>query len=231
MAELNVALTRVGIVSGLTGLALGALGGYYFTKKKLDAHYTELIDIEVESVKQSFGKLRKMGDFETPESAAEKLLGDEDDDVEELVITEEIEIIEQAEAADALIEDLGYNQTDPEGVHKIITVRSDDRPYLISHEEWVEGFDGHEAAILRYYVGDDTLAGNDDNIPVDEDAVGVEFSGKFGERSRDKDIVYVRNERLGADFEIHRDLRTFGEAVYGLTPEKTGKNRKMKDSD
>lgn len=231
MAELTTSLTTVGVVSALAGAAIGGLATYYVTKKKLDAYYTELINEEVESVKKSFGKLRKIGDFETPESAAETLLNEEPDEVVELVITEEIEIIEQAKEADALIQELGYDQEDDEGKHEIVTIRSNDRPYLISHEEYVEGMDGHDPLILRYYEGDDTLAGADDDIEVDGDAVGVEFSGKFGERSRDKDIVYVRNEKLGADFEIHRDLRTFAEAVYGIIPEKSEKNRKMRDSD
>lgn len=206
MAEVNTNLI-VTIASTLVGTALGATGGYLFAKKKLAAHYANLADQEVEEVKQTLAKRYKEGGFETPADAAKTLNVEV---IEEVVI----EVDEDQAEFEQLIIDNQYVETVE--AEEIVTVTNPDEPYIIAHDEWIEGHDEHDKTVLYYYEGDDILAGEDGMTIEDTDTtVGPDALVSFGQRSKDHKIVYIRNERLAVDFEIHKDERTYTEAVLG----------------
>lgn len=90
-------------------------------------------------------------------------------------------------------------------------------PYILHHDEFFENDPDHEQAQLTYYEGDDTLA-DDKDVPVpDPDAtVGTEALTQFGHGSKDRNTVYVRNERLDMDFEIVKSNGKYSVEVLGL---------------
>ena len=109
--------------------------------------------------------------------------------------------------------------------------KSKGKPYPISYEEFSD--DAFEKDTITYYYGDDTLADTRDEIIDDVDrTVGRDFKDYFGWRSYDDDIVYVRNERLGLDFEVLYDAGTYQEEVLGdayvFSDPSAPKIRKMK---
>lgn len=94
-------------------------------------------------------------------------------------------------------------------------VRNPQFPYVISIDEFSEDFEKYQKITLNYYAEDDVLA-DDKDVPI-RDAVGLAgaFKTKFGDRSGDPHIVFIRNERLESDFEITLDERAFTEVVLG----------------
>jgi predicted ATPase with chaperone activity len=77
----------------------------------------------------------------------------------------------------------------------------DKPPYVISLEQFSEG--ALESDTLYYYEEDDTLADTqEEQISDYVDLIGEDVLDRFGEKSEDPDIVYVRNEKMGIDYEV-----------------------------
>jgi len=91
-------------------------------------------------------------------------------------------------------------------------VRSPDRPYVISPDEFGEEYE-YETISLTYYA-DGVLADDNDDVIKDDEiekTVGRDSLDHFGEY--EDDSVFVRNESRKCDFEILLDLRTYAEAT------------------
>ena len=65
--------------------------------------------------------------------------------------------------------------------------------------------------LRRLLTGDNVLVDEDDQVVTDaDDIVGTEYPDYFGEYD---DVVYVRNDRLKADYEISKDLRRYATII------------------
>jgi hypothetical protein len=75
---------------------------------------------------------------------------------------------------------------------------------IIDHEQFNNNADDFEVVNLTYYA-DDIMIGEDDNIIYGpEDIIGSDALSSFGMLSGDPDIVYVRNPKARALYEIVR---------------------------
>lgn len=95
-------------------------------------------------------------------------------------------------------------------------------PYIISEDEYMDPtvFVEFDHNTLIYYEDDDTLATDRDEVITNvEEMVGSSALTNFGSMSGDKDTVYVRNVRLGANFEIVRENGSYQELILGLPEE------------
>jgi hypothetical protein len=127
-------------------------------------------------------------------------------------------------------------EPDPEDVGEGVNEEppgSLDRPFVISKDEWYANETDYDQITLTYWADDDVLA--DDRyrqVSEIEEIVGATNLHRFGFKSDDPDIVYVRNHSRKADFEITKDERNFGEIVHGVDPdEKSGVPRRMRSND
>lgn len=90
-------------------------------------------------------------------------------------------------------------------------------PYIITEEEFEENVHKHDQTQFTYYEGDDIVTNQRDEVVYDADEnVGIENLTRFGAGNRNPNVVYVRNERLGLDFEINRIDGNYGEVVAGF---------------
>jgi len=142
----------------------------------------------------------------------------------EQIAQEEIDSVKEAFAKRAAIEkppleeyaaklnECGYNltgETEDNSEEKEETESmEDDMAYVISAEEFGE-YDEYESITLSYYA-DGVLTDEADEIIDDvEDIIGSDALTHFGEDPDDPDSVYVRNDRLKADYEILLDTRNY----------------------
>lgn len=93
-------------------------------------------------------------------------------------------------------------------------------PYLISEDEYYNDRD-FDKDTLTYYEGDDTLADTRDERVDDVKYTIGDALDSFG----DDTYIYVRNPRLGMDFEIQCMEQSYQEAIYGYIPP-SGRNTK-----
>lgn len=94
---------------------------------------------------------------------------------------------------------------------------------LISGNEFSTEKNHYDKLSIYYYEEDDVLADeNDGIIPNPDDILGDEALTSFDESN----VVYVRNNRLGADYEILRLEDSYKESILGIIdqPSRRGKN-------
>lgn len=104
-----------------------------------------------------------------------------------------------------------------------------DGPYTITAEEFFQTNDNYEKISLNYYSGDNVLTdASDGPIPDIEPLVGSHNLTKFGEKSGDANVVYVRNEASKCDLEITLNENTYAEIVLGVPIEPKMKQEKPK---
>ena len=95
--------------------------------------------------------------------------------------------------------------------------RDPDVPYVITHDEFMTNENGWTQQTLTYYNGDDILTDDQDMpIPNIEEVVDSANLSKFGYGSRDRNVVYVRNEKMETDFEITLSQGEFSKEVGGF---------------
>lgn len=205
-------------LKGVLIFVLGAAAGSLATWKLIEKKYKDIAQEEIDSVKDTFSKMKKneypdkledYPDFEEFDDS------DDSDDVEEEPKPEKKidrnnkpDIVEYAK----ILSETGYtnyaerqDKKEKKGVEPV----EDERPYVISPDEFGEK-DGYENVTLTYYA-DGVLTDYFDNVisNVDE-VVGFDSLDHFGEY--EDDVVFVRNEKMETDYEILRDLRDFNES-------------------
>lgn len=106
-------------------------------------------------------------------------------------------------------------------------------PYVISVEEFMDDDPDYSKTTLMYYEGDDILTDEKDRVIRSIDRIiGDDAIAQFGQRSGDNNLVYVRNERMEADYEVCREERSYQEVVLNIkTPKIKRGMRFEEDSD
>lgn len=125
-----------------------------------------------------------------------------------------------------------HREVDPDDVTQ--WDRSPDHPYVITDYEFRVDRPEFEKLSLTYYREDDTLAeANDQYIPDQNGTAGDHnLHNYFGLVSGDPYLLHVRNERVGADFEITLNEGSYKREVLGMDIEeqtiKASKQRGIK---
>lgn len=167
-----------------------------------------------------------------PETGAE--LGDVADDGFEVQITGE-EIVESIWKNSAAQDEADYvDPTENEDSNEM-PAPSLDQPYAITVDQYMtDGTYEDDKIGLVYFEGDDQMIDDGERLVNDiEGLIGRSNLQHFGLGSRDRNALYIRNDRLKKDFEVIRDKRTYQEVVLGIRPETSinAKVRRMRDDD
>lgn len=96
--------------------------------------------------------------------------------------------------------------------------------YVIHRDEYMGDEMGFHQATITYYAGDDILVDESDTPMYNfREQLGETF--EFGKGSGDPNVLYIRNERESAEFEILLHLGRYEVEVLGLEiEEELGKN-------
>ena len=200
-------------LKGVLIFVLGAAAGSLATWKLIEKKYKDIAQEEIDSVKDTFSKMKKNEYPDKLEDYPDFEEFDDSDDEEpkseqKIDRNNKPDIVEYAK----ILSETGYtnyaerqDKKEKKGVEPV----EDERPYVISPDEFGEK-DGYENVTLTYYA-DGVLTDYFDNVisNVDE-VVGFDSLDHFGEY--EDDAVFVRNEKMETDYEILRDLRDFNES-------------------
>ena len=100
------------------------------------------------------------------------------------------------------------------------------KPFIITNHEFMENEAAHTQVTVTYFEGDDVVSDERDQAVSDvDDTIGNENLQKFGKKSNDPNVVYVRNFKLGMDFEVLRSRGKFTEEVLGFIEHSDSRNR------
>lgn len=161
------------------GTVVGSVGTYFTTKKKLETASLQYISdgIQEEIVKSK-----------------EFLNAHKDDESRVIEYEEETEVIEYSD----IVKDEGYSEVvefDDSDIDK-------NSPYVIT-KLMFEDDDTYQKTHLTYFEADHTLIDEDGDIIEDVANTIGKAVDNFGKLSGDPEVVYVRNERIELDFEVH----------------------------
>lgn len=220
-------------LTGAAGIALGSAAGYILAVRKLEMKYRFLADKEIQEAKEYYALRNKTGEFSDPNQLALKYedINENPGDVvaqlkevirgnqytsgeerkEEKTDDEEVVSIEQA--LNVFTEAEPPDEFDYEAE---IRNRTEEAPYVITHDEFFGNEKDYVQQTLTYYDGDGVLADEKDKPIDDTDGVVGDYNlNRFGYGSKDNNIVYVRNERMELEFEVVRSKNTYTQEVLG----------------
>ena len=97
---------------------------------------------------------------------------------------------------------------------------------IISYEDY-EASRVHNKEPVAYYEDDLTFANAQEEVIDNPNEIfGPNIHLHFGEESDDPDIVYVRNENNGVDYEITRVHNSYSVLIMGMPKEEQKENKK-----
>jgi hypothetical protein len=99
------------------------------------------------------------------------------------------------------------------------------RDVYVIHQDEFGGMDHFEKVTLSYFGGDDVLCDVKDQIVDNQSNLVGDALDKFGHGSGDKNVVYVRNERMKIDLEVVKSEKTYAEEVHGFKHEYPSRRR------
>jgi hypothetical protein len=205
----NIAIFGVGVI-------VGAVTSYLLTKKK----YEQQIAEEHAEI---------MGELEKPwPNNAEKKIDQVLEDMKEKDYKEVVKPYSPTASKPDIFDYIKGNKEVKKYIEYAKPVRdvnynkpATGEPYVISVEEFSEGKENYDKSTIYYYEADETLADENEETITDVIAtVGRDSLNAFGVNSGDDDIVYVRNEKIGIDYEVIRIKGSYQEIVLG-TPKGT----------
>ena len=224
-------LIPVAVGCGVAGLLVGGYFGYRHAKKRFNTLLAEEIEKEREEVKAFYARMYKKEEFATPEGAAEsigvgvpveaadallKYQGKLDAEPEDERPPAVAVVVEESVHQNIFQKTSTYvwNQDAEDEYRATIDA---DVPYVISEEEWAADEMDFQKVNLTYYAGDGVLADEDDEpIPGIDKVIGAQSITRFGHGTDSDRVVFVRNHKMGVDFEINKHDGKFSEEVAGL---------------
>ena len=187
-----------------TGAAIGSL----VTWKIVKTRYDQLIQREVDAFKEDYVRCmrgRSENDSQNADISDNEDYDDEDYDDEE---EDESDMYDYCDLVNEYAQSGDEAENDEEGVGDA-EVPYINGPYVITPEDFGDGNFDHALHCVTYYrdgiLADDWLV----QLDIDE-TIGEDSLSHFGDSV--DDVIHVRNERLGADYEVVRDPRTYAEA-------------------
>ena len=196
----------------VTGLVIGSVVTYIVVKDKFE----KIAQEEIDSVKEVFGRrVEKEADKKVEKIAKKEVekIRKEYNEYDNLTknYTSYSKNKTEESIKDVEYEEVCENDEDRVELDEIERASDYDRPYIIEPPEF-GALDGY-SLITLYHYSDNVLADDCDELVEDlDDVVGEDYASHFGEY--EDDCVYVRNDRLKADYEICRDLRKYSDVVW-----------------
>ena len=209
--KLAIAVGSATIVS----LAAGSVAGYLFAKRQLETKYADQSDKEIGEAKQFYATLYKKEGLETPEEAVERLIPVDAANILRQYQGAPVEVRGEMKAP------VTKNVFDPTDADVVTEERNrtEEAPYVLSNVEYMTGEKAYNQATLTYFAGDNVLTDDKDEvIPNADETVGEDNLKKFGYRSKDPRVVYVRNDVLEMEYEILLSDGKYAVEVLGLDP-------------
>jgi hypothetical protein len=228
VVDLGRSLSGRNLAFAVGGVVVGALLGYWWTRRNLEEKYAEIADEEILAMQEHY---RKKG-------LAGQEKGQLDEIVEERGYSHNSEgpgepntVMLPPEVMDEPV--AAEEDKDPfEGWDWATELagRSNEKPYIIHQDECNER--DYTTSCFTYYEGDDVLA-DERSEPISnrEMIVGEENLEKFGHGSGNPDIVFIRNDHLAIEVEICRAEGTYAEDIHGLKHADYPRERRKKFDD
>ena len=183
----------------ISGLAIGCLSTYLIVNKKISDKYEQMANEEIQSVIDSFADEEHL----KREKEAEKRKHEKD-----FLYDKNIDNQMTNYSRNNFEKYYDFEGRDEEEMAEMEHPQDDlkDQIYLIDLDTFTHEDNSFEKMTLEYYPESDILRCCEDNeiLEIDE-TIGTENLNNFGGSFEDfRDTMFIRNERLGIDYEVVR---------------------------
>ena len=227
------------IAFAASGALFGALGAYYVTKKTLTEEFDKTLENEtsnlngylraayadVENLTKKIEIYESAGlSYDTAcliaeknkkleEKAAEKLKEDMKNDISS---NSKYVSYKKAYEGGGIQEEVSEEETSDSGP-EVLEIKNDgdvdEHPYLISNEAFAEDHEEYRKVSCTFYTEDKVLCESSHNEKIDISNVGKENIEFF--EHNNLELLYVRNDYLGIDYEIDKYDGSYTYEVLG----------------
>jgi hypothetical protein len=251
--KLNPSKLVVGLATGAIGLVTGVALGKFLSDRRWARSVDDMLtsvqhDMKMEKLQrrfdsnfQVFDKVFDKASTSTPteptisteqfnEERSLRIIQGEGKDVEleAQAWADQAEALSRREAARHHTFDTPTDDWDYESEKNL---RSDKEIYVIHRDEYVNDEMGYHQSTIEFYVQDAVMVDVLEHpIYNYTDFVGHEALDQFGHGSGDNDVVYVRNEREKAEFEVLRNSGSYEREVLGMEAEDEYREQDLKHS-
>lgn len=211
----------------------GAAGiGFYVGMKRAELKAEARFQEELAEAREFYRRLNKVDEYETPEKTAEKLVNDEETPVEDILERYQGVKNEEEDPVEEETSNVFAMQADPNFKYEDeVTNRSSGKPYVITEEEYLAQEMSFSQSTLTYYEGDGILADEkDQEVPVIDPIIGEHNLERFGDGTGDEDTMFIRNERMSAEFEVVRSEGKYAHEVLGIQHSDGGNRARIQSS-
>lgn len=247
---------RVPILTGVVSFAAGVGAGYILCLKKTETYTVEeqlefnfdltgLNELSEERRQQlsdevkaaitrpSENVLDTLADLEEANPAIREGIVSGSSIAEEFIASKLKESMEDPQEQETEVEivtqSVFANDDEDWNYEEEVKNRTEDEPYILHKDEfWAEEKD-YSQSTLTFYEGDRIMV-DEENVPVynHEQVTGPL---KFGHGSGDPNVVYIRNDKRHAEYEVLRDTGLYSSEVLGLEIEDNARvNEELKHS-
>lgn len=226
----------------IASVAAGFVGGYAFAKNKLIKEFNEKLEFELKRTRDFYDVRYGVGDNLDAKKVMQHF--EESELVEEHVKEAEVSVIQSTSeiASDAARAMTNYQQGPMALVEQATEAEPEPNdesdegdasepepldpenpyiagPYVIDSETFLANEADYSQSTLTYYAGDMTLTDEKDEV-LDTDwtfkHIRFDNLNRFGEKSGDPNVVYIRCEQYKMDFELCRSSGKYSIEVAGL---------------
>lgn len=220
-------LKRLALVMTHIGVAAASA---VITMKRLEQRYADLAKLEIAEARDYYEEkileVPIVPQYNTPGEAVQALIGEGpqlDHAVKALAVYQGVTpgdtVVETSVTLTEVAQNV-FTDAEPKALEIDKEHRDPEKPYVITEDEYVTGEFEYQQVNLTYYLGDETLAAEDDSVIDNVDyTVGSENLKRFGEGSGDPHVVFVRNVKLQLDYEIAQSFGKYAVEVAGLDDE------------
>ena len=184
------------------GAAVGVGGSFIYFKKK----YKSEADEEINEVRKYYQEK-----FDKEKARIDKL-EEESNKIDKA--------IKEYEKIDTKKVKVKYNKVEEDQEEEIVKAEAESpeedeptKPYLITEEEFLNDKNDYDKISLTYYMFDDTLADESDEMIDIEENISTDIYNQIAGSDED---LYVRNNTLQTDFEIMRVEGSFHDRYGGF---------------
>lgn len=221
---------------------MGGGAGFLVATKRLEEKYARYAEDEIESVRRAFDDMteKEKSDEDISEESEQDLYASQIDHLGYAAVNSTTDAINRAKKNYNIISpsknnNLGEFVEDDYDEVNPVPLKSERAPYVIQETDFSEDYLNFDKISLTYYIGDDCLVDEDDDVIADPNQmVGNDNLSLENATDEHPNTVFVRNERMMADFEISMEPGKFSievlsvENYEGMSPREQQEKR-MRD--
>ena len=218
----------------VVGAALGAV----LVSNLLREKYQAISQEEIDAMKEHYEGWREKPEESTQEEVVEDIV-DQFSELDRATYQDYTKKYTPKEYVENELRDGLYEKEDDEVEEEPIDYDYDHpktfkirKPFQISFQEFDQEAPHYEKLSLTFYE-DEVLTDEQEEVITDIlGTVGPNALFNFGSNPDDPDVVYVRNDRLTADFEVTRFDMSYSEYILGIKPtNESGRSPKRREYD